>query len=276
MKKEGVVIFLLILFVLLISVSALGQPKGGAGDFSFVSPHVDGTVCGSGGECISGLCQLSSELGVRVCTSTTPTDTEQIRIVTDLPCSELTISECGLQDDRCELETNPSNGQQSCVGLSIDSPEDQDFVQTTTEIVAPSGLTASVSDGNVILTWNPASIQTTGSVNAFAILDVNQITGNVGFFDSIPNFFKSLFGIGTRGTVLTQQDLAYDVWRDNSPISQGVPCNSNSGTCSYTDTIVDEGVTYIYKIGVRAEGDLYYDGKFSNEVSVIIPPVRIV
>src|SRR3989344_4957224 len=143
----------------------------------------------------------------------------------------------------------------------------------TTEIVAPSNLQARLSNNNVILSWNLGDVINT--VTTGAVYE-NKITGNAGFFDSIANFFKNLFGIGTRGTALPQ--LVYDVWRKEGSgaynvLEQSVPCSVTRDTCTYTDTTAQQGKTYTYKVGVRASTEAFSGTsvKFSNEASINIP-----
>src|SRR3989344_9324669 len=138
-------------------------------------------------------------------------------------------------------------------------------------ITSPSNLQASLSNNNVILTWRPATVTTTSGIgSAGAAVLENQITGNAGFFDSIANFFRNLFGIGTRGA-LTQSQLTYDVWRDGSVIQTGIKCTSS---CSYTDTTAQQGKDYTYKVGARlstTSSPSDSSVKFSNEASINIP-----
>jgi len=165
---------------------------------------------------------------------------------------------------------NASPAKVKDISISIQQVQQTAY---TTEIVAPSNLQARLSNNNVILSWNLGDVINT--VTTGAVYE-NKITGNAGFFDSIANFFKNLFGIGTRGTALPQ--LVYDVWRKEGSgaynvLEQSVPCSVTRDTCTYTDTTAQQGKTYTYKVGVRASTEAFSGTsvKFSNEASINIP-----
>src|SRR3989338_7180544 len=163
--------------------------------------------------------------------------------------------------------------------VQVEEGEQSEQERTSQQgITSPSNLQASLSNNNVILTWRPATVTTTSGIgSAGAAVLENQITGNAGFFDSIANFFRNLFGIGTRGT-LTQSQLTYDVWRKEGSgaynvLEQSVLCSVSRNTCSYTDTTAQQGKTYYYKVGVRSSTEVFSSTsvKFSNEASIAIP-----
>jgi len=170
-------------------------------------------------------------------------------------CSSFTeFSTCNSDPDRCVWYSNNRCVEKSALASTI---------------IPPTNLIATLTGTNVVLTWDLGSVRTSFEPAAALVAELNQITGNAGFFDSIANFFKNLFGIGTRGT-LTQQNLVYDVLRDGSAIQTGIKCTSS---CSYTDTTTQQGKTYTYKIGVRASTEVFSSTsvKFSNEASINIP-----
>ncbi len=252
-KERGVVLFLLFTFLLAGVFSVNAQPPGGRG----------------------GTFTTEDNLDVRAADGDTNLpDVPEARDISALSCSQLTATECVQQSTRCEIQTNPSNGQQSCINLRATTTAQQTI--TTQTITPPTGLTATLSGTNVVLTWNKGNVVTTTSPAGFAVLD-NQITGNAGLFDSIANFFRSIFGLGARGTALTQQNLVYDVWRKEAGdaygiLREGITCPPNLPRCSYTDNTAQAGKSYTYKVGVRTSSELYYENtRFSNEVSVSVP-----
>src|SRR3989344_1458710 len=259
-KKKGSLVFLFFIFLLIGVFSASAQPAGGVG----------------------GQFTTSTDPDTQIQVDTPPSDIPVIVDLSIIPCSQLTETGCNQQLSRCKIETSPSNGQKYCTPLT-NSPavESQSNVEvvTTSTINSPTSLTATLSGNNVVLNWNAATVSTTSAPAGAAVLN-NQITGNAGFIDSIANFFRGIFGIGTRGAILTQNDLVYDVYRNEGtgsygvPIRQGITCPPNLPRCSYTDSTAQAGKTYNYKIGVRASSDSYSRDRFSNEVSVSVPAVQ--
>src|SRR3989344_5306154 len=228
------------IFLLIGVFSASAQPAGGLGGTFTTSNDPDTQVQGD-----------NPLLDVPV-----------VEDLSTVPCSQLTETECSQQSTRCKIETSPP---------VVESQSNVEVVTTST-LNPPTGLTAALSGNNIVLNWNVATVSTTSNSEppaGFAVLD-NQITGNVGLFDSIANFFRSIFGIGTRG-IITRESLVYDIWRKEgagaygAPIRQGITCPPNLQRCSYTDSTAQAGRTYNYKIGVRANPELYYETtKFSN------------
>src|SRR3989344_6030030 len=259
-KKKESVVFLFFIFLLIGVFSASAQPAGGLGGTFTTSNDPDTQVQGD-----------NPLLDVPV-----------VEDLSTVPCSQLTETECSQQSTRCKIETSPSNGQKYCTPLTsppvVESQSNVEVVTTST-LNPPTGLTAALSGNNIVLNWNVATVSTTSNSEppaGFAVLD-NQITGNVGLFDSIANFFRGIFGLETRG-IITRESLVYDIWRKEgagaygAPIRQGITCPPNLQRCSYTDSTAQAGRTYNYKIGVRANTELYYETtKFSNEVSVSVP-----
>ena len=183
-KKKGSVVFLFFIFLLIGVFSASAQPAGGVG----------------------GQFTTSTDSDTQIPVDTPPSDIPVIVDLSRIPCSQLTETECNQQLSRCKIETSPSNGQKYCTPLT-NSPavESQSNVEvvTTSTINSPTSLTATLSGNNVVLNWNAATVSTTSAPAGAAVLD-NQRTGNAGFIDSIANFFRGIFGIGTRGAILTQ------------------------------------------------------------------------
>src|SRR3989338_6777820 len=259
-KKKESVVFLFFIFLLIGVFSASAQPAGGLGGTFTTSNDPDTQVQGD-----------NPLLDVPV-----------VEDLSTVPCSQLTETECSQQSTRCKIETSPSNGQKYCTPLTsppvVESQSNVEVVTTST-LNPPTGLTAALSGNNIVLNWNVATVSTTSNSEppaGFAVLD-NQITGNVGLFDLIANFFRGIFGLETRG-IITRESLVYDIWRKEgagaygAPIRQGITCPPNLQRCSYTDSTAQAGRTYNYKIGVRANTELYYETtKFSNEVSVSVP-----
>src|SRR3989338_3059128 len=175
----------------------------------------------------------------------------------------------------CQVSVRDDRSTDPITYVAVYTFSVQNLQQTSIEIVAPSNLQARLSNNNVILSWNLGDVINT--VTTGAVYE-NQITGNAGFFDSIANFFRNLFGIGTRGALLTQQNIVYDVWRKEAggsyeAITRGLNCPTNQPTCSYTDTSAQQGKTYYYKVGVRPSTEVFSSTsvKFSNEASIAIP-----
>src|SRR3989338_1390452 len=174
----------------------------------------------------------------------------------------------------CQVSVRDDRSTDPITYVAVYTFSVQNLQQTSIEIVAPSNLQARLSNNNVILSWNLWDVINT--VTTGAVYE-NQITGNAGFFDSIANFFRNLFGIGTRGALLTQQNLVYDVWRKEGSgaynvLEQSVLCSVSRNTCTYTDTTLQQGKTYYYKVGVRASTEVFSSTsvKFSNEASIAI------
>jgi len=219
---------------------------------------------------IGGQCTNNADCTSDYCLPGSPS------ICAEKPCNQIVIEPvCTQQSSRCEIVRSSTGSFASC--------RDKTTPQSDLTINPPTGLTRTVSGNNIVLNWNVATVSTTSNSEppaGFVVLD-NQITGNAGLFDSIANFFRGIFGLETRGA-LTSQNLVYDIWRKEgagaygAPIRQGITCPPNLQRCSYTDSTAQAGRTYNYKIGVRANTELYYSDavKFSNEVSVSVPVGR--
>ena len=199
-----------------------------------------------------------SPAGQQYCATKTTTDQPTINCVS---ISEFSV--CNFNSDKCVWDASTNR----CVEKSA-------LVST---IIPPTNLIATLTGTNVVITWDLGGVRTSFEPAAALVAELNQITGNAGFFDSITNFFKNLFGIGTRGTLLTQSQLTYDVWRKEGSgaynvLEQSVLCSVSRNICTYTDTTVQQGKTYYYKVGVRASTEVFSSTsvKFSNEASIAI------
>ncbi|MBI2106535.1 PKD domain-containing protein, partial [Candidatus Woesearchaeota archaeon] len=118
------------------------------------------------------------------------------------------------------------------------------------DIAVPTNFKVEYKDNSAVLTWNPSSVRTLTPNAGAAVTDTDMITGNAGFIDSITGFFKKLFGIGARGTVIRRQqtDIVYDVRRDGELVAQDVICLT---ACQYIDRSAVQGESYTYVIGAR-------------------------
>ena len=298
-KKGGVILSLSLVFLLIgiLSVNAAQQLLQ------------DDESCTKDNQCQSGFCDVDicaqspvettdsvpPDLnGAGETQSTSPADSAGSNS-NDAYCQSLvqSVSDSSIAQGMCNNNPKCTWKNFKCVGKETQSqlpterstlvqveegeqPEPEKTSQPV--IIPPSNLKASLSNNNVILTWKPATVTTTSGIgSAGAAVLENQITGNAGFFDSIANFFRNLFGIGTRGT-LTQSQLTYDVWRKEGSgaynvLEQSVLCSVSRNTCSYTDTTAQQGKTYYYKVGVRPSTEVFSSTsvKFSNEASINIP-----
>src|SRR3989344_3014110 len=287
-KKGGVILSLSLVFLLIGILSANAEYCGDTyNEATYNGPLEVGCNTDS-------LCEWNA--GTRICVSKSQPSVPVQPIVApaDTPSSlpEPSVQSCGDKynpltyngplevgcntDSLCEWDSDsniciastgkkplPSEKQ---IPAEVSPPEKE--TATRQEVIFSSKLPATINtDGEVYLRWNAAEVN---SLTAKIIYE-NQITGNVGFFDSITNFFKNLFGAGTRGALLTQQNLVYDVWRDGSVIQTGIKCTSS---CSYTDTTAQQGKDYTYKVGARlstTSSPSDSSVKFSNEASINIP-----
>src|SRR3989339_1908009 len=291
-KKGGVILSLSLVFLLIGVLSANAEYCGDTyNEATYNGPLEVGCNTDS-------LCEWNA--GTRICVSKSQPSVPVQPIVApaDTPSSlpEPSVQSCGDKynpltyngplevgcntDSLCEWDSDsniciastekkplPSEKQ---IPAEVSPPEKE--TATRQEVIFSSKLTATINtDGAVYLRWNAAEVN---SLTAKIIYE-NQITGNVGFFDSITNFFKNLFGAGTRGALLTQQNLVYDVWRDGSVIQTGIKCTSS---CSYTDTTAQQGKDYTYKVGARLSTTSSPSDdsvKFSDEVSINIPTPEV-
>src|SRR3989344_9531971 len=298
-KKGGVILSLSLVFLLIGVLSANAEYCGDTYNEAVYNGPLE-VGCN-----VDSLCEWNA--GTQICVSKSQPSVPVQPIVApadsagsnsnDAYCQSLvqSVSDSSIAQGMCNNNPKCTWKNFKCVGKETQSQlpterstpvqvkeEEQPEPEKTSQpvIIPPSNLKASLSNNNVILTWKPATVTTTSGTGrlAGAVVLENQITGNAGFFDSIANFFRNLFGIGTRGT-LTQQNLVYDVWRKEAggnyeAITRGLNCPVTSGTCTYTDAPAQQGKDYTYKVGARLSTTSSPSDdsvKFSNKASINIP-----
>src|SRR3989344_559436 len=289
-KKGGVILSLSLVFLLIGVLSANAEYCGDTYNEAVYNGPLE-VGCN-----VDSLCEWNA--GTQICVSKSQPSVPVQPIVApadsagsnsnDAYCQSLvqSVSDSSIAQGMCNNNPKCTWKNFKCVGketqsqlpterstlVQVEEGEQPEQERTSQQgITSPSNLQASLSNNNVILTWRPATVTTTSGIgSAGAAVLENQITGNAGFFDSIANFFRNLFGIGTRGA-LTQSQLTYDVWRDGSVIQTGIKCTSS---CSYTDNTAQQGKDYTYKVGARlstTSSPSDSSVKFSNEASINIP-----